>query len=108
MSFFLLIGGNMKHIIVNIKYTVPFEKIQEILPQHRAHLDDGYKADMILMSGPLNPKTGGVVICRADDIDKVKAFFSLDPYYLNNYAEYSFVEFEPVKFHRIVEKWVNE
>lgn len=97
----------MKHFIVNITYKVPFEEVAKILPLHRAHLDDGYKSDMILMSGPLNPKTGGVVICRAEDIEIVKSFFKLDPYYLNNVAEYSFVEFEPVKYHSIIENWIK-
>jgi uncharacterized protein YciI len=97
----------MKFFIVNIHYKVDFEKIKEFVQLHRSHLDDGYKIDMILMSGPFNPKTGGVVICKADDIEKIKSFFKLDPYYLNNLADYTFQEFEPVKYHPIVEKWIN-
>lgn len=96
----------MKHFVVIIKYIVPLNEVEEILPKHRAFLQDGYDAGLILMSGPQNPRTGGIVICRAENIEAIKAVFSIDPYKLNNAAEYSFIEFEPVKFNNLISEWI--
>ena len=57
----------MKHFIVEITYKVSFEEMQKVLPAHRIYLDEGYEKGILLMSGPQNPKTGGIVIARAND-----------------------------------------
>lgn len=90
-----------------ITYTVPLEKIDEILPQHRKFLQDDYNKNILLLSGPMNPRSGGVVIARAQSIDKIKKFFDLDPYNTNNYASFNFIEFDPVKHQDFLIPWVS-
>jgi len=55
----------MKHFIVEITFTAPIARIEEIVPQHRAFLQTGYDRAGCLMSGPKNPRTGGIVVARA-------------------------------------------
>ena len=98
----------MKHFMIEILYSAPFEIIAEILPVHRAFLQGGYDKGMLLCSGPMVPKTGGVVIARASDKQEIEDFFSNDPYFLNNAATYRFVEFEPVKRQDFLEDWVSD
>lgn len=38
----------MKHFIVEINYLVPLERIQESVPPHRAYLQLGYDAGLLL------------------------------------------------------------
>lgn len=97
----------MKHFMIEIKYTAPFEQIAEILPAHRAFLQSGYEKGLLLCSGPMVPKTGGVVIARASEIKDIEDFFSVDPYLLNNAATYRYVEFEPVKRQSFLEDWFS-
>lgn len=96
----------MKHFLVDIQYTAPIEKIDEILPKHRAFLQIGYDQGYLLCSGPKNPRVGGVIIARAESEEELRKFFLLDPYQQQNAAQYIFIEFNPVKFQPFLEKWV--
>lgn len=96
----------MKHFLVNITYKVDLEKIGEILPKHREFLQAGYDKNLLLMSGPRNPKTGGIVIARAENLEDIQSFFENDPYQIEDYAKYEFVEFNPVKHQEFIEDWI--
>jgi uncharacterized protein YciI len=97
----------MKHFLVEITYTAPIEKIEAILPKHRAFLQTGYDRGWLLMSGPLNPRTGGIVIARAPSLEELQVFFRSDPYALHRVATHRLAEFSPVKRQPLVESWVN-
>jgi uncharacterized protein YciI len=97
----------MKHFIVEITYTAPLAKIDETLPLHREFLQTGYDKGWLLMSGPRNPRVGGIVIARAPSLEDIEAFFKNDPYQQRAQATYSFIEFEPVKKAPVIETWLN-
>jgi uncharacterized protein YciI len=97
----------MKHFLIDIEYTAPLEIINMIVSEHRAFLQTGYDQGMILMSGPKNPKTGGIVIARAPAMSEVQAFFFNDPYHKHNAAKYQFLEFDPVKKQDFMEDWTT-
>jgi uncharacterized protein YciI len=97
----------MKHYIVEINFTVPLAQIEAIVPQHRAFLQTGYDRGWLLMSGPLNPRTGGLVVARAPSLEEIQSFFRQDPYQVNRLATYRFAEFSPVKRQPLLESWVN-
>jgi len=40
-------------------------------------------------------------------MEATKIIFQLDPFQLNKTAEYSFMEFDPVKFQGILKNWVS-
>lgn len=96
-----------RHFIIIINYTVPIEKIDEILPEHRKFLQSGYDEGILLFSGPRNPRTGGIVAAKGETIDRIKSFFEKDPYKINNCAEYEFIEFDPVKRQQFFEQWID-
>ena len=98
----------MKHFIININYLVPLTKIDEILIEHRKFLQVGYDNGILLFSGPRNPRTGGIVAARANSLEELKSFFENDPYKINNYAEYEFAEFDPVKRQSILDEWITK
>jgi uncharacterized protein YciI len=98
----------MKHFLVEITYTAPIETIEAILPDHRAFLQTGYDRGWLLMSGPLNPRTGGIVVARAPSLDELQVFFRMDPYALNHVATHRIAEFAPVKRQPLMENWVND
>jgi uncharacterized protein YciI len=96
----------MKHYLVEITYTAPLEKVDAILAEHRSHLQEGYDRGWLLMSGPMNPRTGGIVVARAPSADEIQAFFRRDPYHTHGVARHRIVEFSPVKRTPLVESWV--
>lgn len=97
----------MKHFLIDITYIKPLEKIAEILSQHREYLQAGYDSAVILYSGPKNPKTGGIVLARAESKKEIELFIASDPYKKNNCAEYRITEFDPVKRQSFMESWVT-
>ena len=96
----------MKHFLINITYTVPLPKIDQILPEHRKFLQDGYNNGLLLLSGPRNPRTGGIVLARSESLDEITTFFERDPYKINKYAVYEFAEFDPVKRQPMLDDWI--
>jgi uncharacterized protein YciI len=97
----------MKHFLVDIQYLVPVEQLSEILPDHRAFLRTGYDRGILLLSGPREPRTGGIAIARAESLEDIQAFFSNDPYQLKNVATHVFIEFNPVLHQPWLEDWIK-
>ena len=95
----------MSHFLVEITYTVPLSAIDAALPAHREFLQRGYEAGLLLMSGPMNPRTGGIVIARAASRAAIEEFFSADPYRIQQLASYRIVEFAPVKHQATIADW---
>lgn len=98
----------MKHFIVMIQYQVSMEEVGQVLPDHRAFLRGGYDAGLLLCSGPQNPRTGGVVIARAESLDAIQDFFMQDPYFLQGVGTHQFIEFEPVLYQPFLQDWVTQ
>lgn len=96
----------MKHFIIEITYTAPLEKIDLVVSEHRAYLQTGYERGWLLMSGPKNPRTGGIIIARAPDAAAIQAFFEQDQYQLRGIATYRITEFDPVKHLPSLDNWV--
>jgi uncharacterized protein YciI len=83
--------------VVTLSYTAPLERIDELLPAHREWLDRGYAAGLLLASGPLQPRTGGLLIARAADRAALDAALAEDPFGIAGVAEYEVREFTPTK-----------
>ena len=98
----------MKHFIVEATYLVPFEKIQEVIPPHRAWLQKGYDAGLFLCSGPQDPPVGGFLVARAESMSDLKAMFEEEPFNVARVASYTFKEFQPVKRQSWTEEWFRE
>lgn len=97
----------MKYFVIEITYTAPLEQIQTTTSLHREFLQRGYDQNLLLLSGPQNPRLGGIVLARASSLDEIKAFFKNDPYQQRSLAEYRFVEFAPVKHAALVAPWIE-
>jgi len=97
----------MKHFVVDIHYLVPVEQLADILPAHRAFLQTGYDKGILLLSGPKEPRTGGLAIARSEALEDLQNFFANDPYHLKNVATHSFTEFNPVLRQTWLEDWVK-
>jgi len=97
----------MRHFVVEIIYKAPIEKIEHLTQLHREFLQTGYKSGMLLVSGPKVPRTGGIVIAKANSMEELAEFFKNDPYALNNAADYSFIEFYPKSHQETLKDWLK-
>ncbi len=87
------------YAVVLIRYRRPFEEVQAVLEEHRAYLRS-LKADgLLLASGPMEPRTGGVLLLRIPD-DAVHATLDRirdnDPYIKQGVAQYEMWPWQPV------------
>lgn len=85
--------------IVNVKYKADLSVVDKFLVEHRNWLDGLYADGQLLCSGPQNPRSGGIIIALVKDLPTLKLLMATDPFAINGVAEYTFTEFEPVKFH---------
>lgn len=50
--------------IIELSYKKALDVIDKHLEAHRAYLDEGYKNNYFLVSGPKTPRTGGIIIIQ--------------------------------------------
>lgn len=83
--------------IVQLTYKIPLVEVEKYVQAHRDFLDQYYGQGKLIASGPLKPRTGGIIIAAVNNREEVEAIFAQDPYQLAGVADYAFLEFVPVK-----------
>jgi uncharacterized protein YciI len=91
-----------------LKYIVPLDAIDELVPPHREFLDKHYALGKFICSGAQVPRTGGVILCLAPFKDEVKQIIALDPFYQAGAVEYEIIEFSPTKFAKAFEPFIKQ
>ena len=77
-----------------IRYRRPLEEVVEVTDQHRAYLAELKDEGLLLASGPMDPRTGGVLLLRVPDddvhgtLDRVR---DGDPYVTFGLAQYELI-----------------
>ena len=84
--------------IVNLTYVKSLEEVEKYLSEHIVFLNKYYSSNHFICSGRKNPRTGGVILCNAKNIEEVKEIISEDPFNQNNIANYDITEFQPTKY----------
>ncbi|MBU2960630.1 hypothetical protein KO516_07335 [Citreicella sp. C3M06] len=59
-----LIPEGNRLFVIDIDYTAPFEEVQKVLAPHMDYVRACYASGVFLMSGPKEPRTGGIVIAQ--------------------------------------------
>lgn len=85
--------------IVILQYIKPLTFIENYLNEHRQFLDEAYKRELFVASGPKNPRDGGIILSHMKDREQLEAILQQDPFYIHKVAEYQIIEFIPNKYH---------
>lgn len=93
--------------IVSLNYVKPIEDVEKHLEAHVAFLDKYYESGNFIASGRKNPRTGGVILCNAENKEALNDILSEDPFNVNAIAEYEVTEFFPNKFAEGFEDFVE-
>lgn len=96
----------MKFFVVEIIYTEPIENVSRYVDDHRAYLQFGYQSGMLLISGPQEPRVGGILIAKAKSREEVQSFCDGDPYNIRGVARHRIIEFIPKSHQTILDGWV--
>lgn len=84
--------------IAILTYKKPLCEVDRFLQAHREYLAKHYAAGDFIMSGPQNPRVGGVIMIKAESRIAVDAIIAQDPFNINGIANYQIVEFTPTMF----------
>lgn len=83
--------------IIQLTYKAALDEIDKYLSAHREFLDYHYKQGLFIASGPMKPRTGGILIATAKDKASLEAVLQEDPFHLADLADYHLIEFTPIK-----------
>ena len=83
--------------IVKVTYKTSLDEVDKYLHAHREYLDVYYKKGLLLASGPLKPRSGGIIIALTTDKNYLESVLQQDPFCLAEIADYELMEFTPIK-----------
>ena len=83
--------------LVLVNYVKPLNVIDALLPAHRAFLEANYRAGLFLVSGPREPRTGGIILARAGSREELAQVLDQDPFTLEGAATYEIIEFKATR-----------
>lgn len=94
-------------IITVLTYKKDLCEVERHLLEHREYLDKHYSTGNFIASGAQNPRIGGVILMNTS---KEKAYILIkeDPFFVNDIAEYSLIEFFPTKYDPYFELFTQE
>lgn len=81
--------------LVLLNYLRPLPEVDLLMGDHRAFLSRHYAAGHFLLSGRKAPRTGGVILAKANSIDEVAQWISEDPFHQSGVASYEIIAWEP-------------
>lgn len=94
--------------IIQITYQAPISEVDKYLQAHREFLEYHYKQGLFLASGPMNPRTGGIIIALTKDRAHLESVLQQDPYRLAEIADYQWIEFTPVKHRNEIKNLIEQ
>lgn len=76
------------------------------LAEHRSYIDKKINEGLILLAGPKDPRTGGVIVALTKTEEEAKHLVEGDPYFPYQLADYQITKFNPVKYRPEIAKLV--
>lgn len=79
------------------RYLKPIDEIERVLPAHRAFLDRCYESGLFIVSGPQEPRSGGVIVAADAPRSRIEEALTQDPFVREGISEYEIIEFHATK-----------
>lgn len=87
-----------QHFIVLLTYVRPLEDVDIYLQGHRDFLQKYYNSGHLIVSGPQIPRTGGLIMMRAQSLAEVESIMAEDPFTKNEVATIQVIQFRAADF----------
>ena len=85
--------------IIDLDYIVPLEELDQHMAAHVKFLRKYYKNGTFVASGRKVPRTGGIILAVAGDLEAIHKIMSEDPFTRHELAEYSVTHFLTSQYH---------
>ena len=83
--------------VLLVKYTADLAAIDAEMPAHQRFLKQHFASGEFLVSGPRDPRTGGVILARTISDARVAQIIATDPFLQQGLATYEVVGFHPTR-----------
>lgn len=85
------------YALILIRYTRPLDEVLAVTDDHRTYLRELHAQGILLVSGPLEPRTGGVLLLRlpGDNPTVLDQIRDADPYWQRGLADYELLKWVP-------------
>ena len=80
--------------LILLDYQRPLSDVDRHMDGHRAFLRQHYAAGHLLLSGRKQPRSGGVILARADSRADVEQWIAADPFHRHGIASYEIIAWE--------------
>lgn len=77
------------------------------MPAHIEFLKRCYNESKFIVSGPRNPRTGGIILANMNSKDELLELLRQDPFFIHDSAEYEVIEFTPTKYDKEFAQFIN-
>ena len=81
--------------IVNLSYIKPLDTVDRHLPEHKDFLLEQYAKGVFIASGRKIPRTGGIILARAESRKELLMILEKDPFIKDGIADYEITQFAP-------------
>ncbi|MGG0811165.1 YciI family protein [Paenibacillus alvei] len=89
--------------VVELTYKKSVEEVDVYLDAHRTFLDEHYAKGVFLLSGPKEPRTGGIIIVDAETEEEARSYIEQDPFFVHGVAAYHYIAFRPTKADEVLQ-----
>lgn len=79
--------------VVLLRYTKPLDEVDRHMKAHMAFLRAAYREKLFITSGRMVPRTGGVILARAENKAALTEIMKNDPFVANGVATFEIIEF---------------
>ena len=89
--------------VVRTTYVKPMSEVEAHTAAHRDWLGQHVETGLVILAGPLVPRTGGVMLFKGGrSLDELKALLATDPFVIEGLAALDIVEVNPVKMNPVL------
>ena len=81
--------------IILLNYIKLLSEVDQFASEYKAFLEINYAAGHFLLSGRKEPRTGGIILSKAETKAEIESIVQKDPFHREKIAEYEIIEFLP-------------
>jgi len=93
-------------LLIELTYKKPINEVDKFVVEHREFLDKQYEAGVLLLSGPQEPRVGGILLARGEQ-NAIEEILKQDPFYQQGIADYRIINFVPNKSCKLLTPLLN-
>ena len=81
--------------IVALTYKTELSEVDKFIDEHISYLEKHYALGKFIASGRKVPRTGGIILVNAANMNELNLILKEDPFSIANVADYEVTEFIP-------------